>query len=284
MFDPKLACMTLPYSELPFARALEGIAKAGYKYMAFGTTHEGVETPGSEDSDEKILEYGRMVQDAGLTPTMMFQPQGALTADGGLELYQRRIDQGKLLGVHVLVIGPWEYKSWPDEKHAPDVWQQMSDEWFSAMEPVVAHAEDVGVTLVSKPHTGVTATGRRCKEAVERLGSPAFRICYDGGNVHFYEGIDPTEDIKLCADVTVALCVKDHTGARANPLFPYIGEGDVDHEAMLATLAAHGFDGPCPVERFEGTNKKAEMAPELLDELAGKALAYLQQVVARING
>lgn len=283
MFAPPIACQTLPYSELPFRRAVDGIARAGYPCLAFGTTHEGVETPDPLDPDDRTLEYGRIVADAGLVPVMMFGPRGGVTGDDGRDLYKRRLDQARLLGVeHVLAWGPWEYKNWPDEKHPPDVWEAMCEEWFTAMAPVVQHAEAVGVTLVAKPHTGLTAHAARCRETVERIDSPNFRVCYDGGNVHFYEGLDPAEDIKLCADITAALCVKDHTGPRGNPLFPCPGEGEVDHEAMLRALAPHGFDGPCAVERFEGEHKKAEMPPELIDELAARAFAHLSAVAQRV--
>jgi hypothetical protein len=36
----QLACMTLPYANFPLERALKGIASAGYKYVAWGTTHQ----------------------------------------------------------------------------------------------------------------------------------------------------------------------------------------------------------------------------------------------------
>ena len=36
----QLGCMTLPYAAFPLERALEGIRKAGYEYVAWGTTHE----------------------------------------------------------------------------------------------------------------------------------------------------------------------------------------------------------------------------------------------------
>src|SRR5436305_12226760 len=35
----QIACMTLPYSPFPMQRALEGIARAGYRFVAWGTTH-----------------------------------------------------------------------------------------------------------------------------------------------------------------------------------------------------------------------------------------------------
>src|SRR6185295_1710875 len=36
----QIACMTLPYAEFPLQRALKGIQAAGYKYVAWGTTHK----------------------------------------------------------------------------------------------------------------------------------------------------------------------------------------------------------------------------------------------------
>src|ERR1051325_2150779 len=42
--DFQIACMTYVYRAFPLQRALEGIAKSGYRYVAWGTEH--VETPG----------------------------------------------------------------------------------------------------------------------------------------------------------------------------------------------------------------------------------------------
>jgi hypothetical protein len=35
----QIACMTLPYSQFPLERALSGIKEAGYRHVAWGTTH-----------------------------------------------------------------------------------------------------------------------------------------------------------------------------------------------------------------------------------------------------
>ena len=74
----QVACMTLPYSQYPLARALEGIKKAGYQFVAWGTTHkeEGEEKPvpvmPPDAPAEKAKELGQKCRDAGLTPVMMF--------------------------------------------------------------------------------------------------------------------------------------------------------------------------------------------------------------------
>src|SRR5258708_6877474 len=35
----QIACMTLPYSQFPLQRALSGLRGAGYRYVAWGTSH-----------------------------------------------------------------------------------------------------------------------------------------------------------------------------------------------------------------------------------------------------
>src|SRR3712207_622900 len=43
----QIACMTLPYAQFPLDRALKGIQSAGYRYVAWGTSHkeEGAAKP-----------------------------------------------------------------------------------------------------------------------------------------------------------------------------------------------------------------------------------------------
>ena len=73
----QLACMTLPYANFPLERALQGIASAGYRYVAWGTTHQN--SPGRKESviaaDAPAAEAKRLAEHCrsmGLEPVMMF--------------------------------------------------------------------------------------------------------------------------------------------------------------------------------------------------------------------
>src|SRR2546421_11178327 len=73
----QLACMTLPYANFPLERALQGIASAGYRYVAWGTTHQN--SPGRKESvipaDAPATEAKRLAEHCrsmGLEPVMMF--------------------------------------------------------------------------------------------------------------------------------------------------------------------------------------------------------------------
>jgi hypothetical protein len=66
-----------PYSNFPFERALSGIAKAGYPYVAWGTRHRDASGERRDVIEvaspaAKAKELAGQCRDAGLKPVMMF--------------------------------------------------------------------------------------------------------------------------------------------------------------------------------------------------------------------
>src|SRR5689334_13873020 len=72
----QIACMTLPYSRFPLARALAGIKDVGYRFVAWGTSHkeEGKDVPvmARDAAPAKAKELAARCRDMGLEPVMMF--------------------------------------------------------------------------------------------------------------------------------------------------------------------------------------------------------------------
>src|SRR5688500_4857765 len=73
----QIACMTYVYRDFPLQRALEGIRKAGYRYVAWGTEH--LEEPGRRvpvmpvtTGPNEARRLGERCRDMGLEPVMMF--------------------------------------------------------------------------------------------------------------------------------------------------------------------------------------------------------------------
>jgi len=152
-----------------------------------------------------------------------------------------------------------------------------TEAWSVGDAPLARAAEQTNVLVVLKPHMGLTAAAWELADTLERIGSPAVRACYDAGNVHYYEGLEPEEDIKDIAGQTVALCVKDHRGPRGTNDFPTPGDGDVDHAAIFRALAGAGFAGPCVVELVKGSTV------EEVDRELARAARYLQGIVAALQ-
>ena len=72
----QVACMTLPYSRFPLARALSGIKGAGFEFVAWGTTHREASGPepvlGPEAPLDRARELGKKSRELGLEPLLMF--------------------------------------------------------------------------------------------------------------------------------------------------------------------------------------------------------------------
>src|SRR5262249_31146535 len=147
-----IACMTLPYSRFPLDRALSGIKAAGYKYVAWGTTHRdgASEMPviAPDAPPERARELARKFRDLGLEPLMMFAMVYPERPEAPA-VFRSRIRQAEAGGLrHVLTFG-----------HTQGGNRKLWVERFKELAPM---ARDHGVTIVIKQHGGETGTGATC--------------------------------------------------------------------------------------------------------------------------
>mgnify|MGYP001305455101 FL=1 len=70
----KLASMTWQYHEHPFERALEGIARAGFRYVALGLPHQGVDVPNEQD-ETSTATVKALLEKYELEPVMLIANQ-----------------------------------------------------------------------------------------------------------------------------------------------------------------------------------------------------------------
>jgi len=273
----QIACMTLPYSTFPLQRALTGIQAAGYKYVAWGTTHqesEGRRVPlmPTDAPPEKAKELGKRCRDLGLEPLMMFStvyPE----AGKGLEILTSRIQQAAAAKIpQVLTFG-----------HTSGGNRALWIERFKKLGPI---ARDHGVLVVVKQHGGSTGTGEACAEIIREVNDEGVKVNYDAGNVMDYLDVDPIPDIQKCADVVRSFCIKDHRNFPADQdCGP--GFGVIDHYRLLYPVAFTGLKMPLCCENIFAPVIPRPEKPEGVDALARRAREYLEVVVqglARAGG
>ena len=98
----QIACMTLPYSQHPWPRALAGLKAAGYRYVAWGTTHrqDGVDRPviAADASADTARQLGQQCRDLGLEPLMMFSGIYPEHKDA-VAVFKQRIVQAQAAGI-----------------------------------------------------------------------------------------------------------------------------------------------------------------------------------------
>jgi sugar phosphate isomerase/epimerase len=261
-----IACMTLPYSAFPLRRALTGLKAAGYRYVAWGTTH--VETAGSKKgvpvlagdaAPEKAKELAKECRDLGLEPLMMFGPSPEQVA-----ALKQRVRQAQAAGVpQVLTMGSTRGN---DAKL-----------WVKNFKELAPLARDSGVTIVVKQHGGNTGTGAACAEITRAVADEGVKVCYDAGNVMDYHKIDPLPDITKCADEVRSFAIKDHR------MFPRDqdcgpGFGEIDHYKLLAPVAFTGRAMPLCCENIFAPVLPRPAKAEGIDALARRAREFLEVV------
>ena len=268
----QIACMTLPYSQYPLARALSGIKSAGYEFVAWGTQHReagearGVSILPSDAPPAKAKELGQRCRDLGLAPLMMFS--GIYPEDPkGVEVLTNRLKQASAAGIpHVLTFG---HTSGDNRK----VWVER----FKQLGPV---ARDLGVLLVVKQHG---ETGQVTGEIVREVADAHIKVNYDAGNVMDYTKgqVDPLKDIKTCAELIHSFCIKDHR------MFPVNqdcgpGLGEIDHYRLLDNVAFTGRAMPLCCENISAPRIRPT-TPEEIDALAKRAREFLEIVIRGIQ-
>jgi sugar phosphate isomerase/epimerase len=269
----QIACMTLPYSRFPLARALTGIKEAGYKYVAWGTSHreaDGKDTPvmARDATPQAAKELAKKCRDLGLEPVMMFSgiyPE----AKDGFEVHKQRILQAGAAGIpHVLTFG-----------HTKGGNQEVWIDRFKQLAPI---AKDNNVLLVVKQHGGETGTGEACAAITKQVNHANIKVNYDAGNVLDYLDKDPIPDIKKCAEEVRSFCIKDHRNwPKDEDCGP--GFGEIDHYKLLHPVAFTGLVMPLACENIFAPLVPRPEKPEGVDALARRAREFLEVVIAGLQ-
>lgn len=265
----QIACMTLPYSQFPLARALKGIQASGYKYVAWGTSHK---EPGGKSAPiiatdaplQKSKELGERCRDLGLEPVMMFSGVYPEAKDG-LEVLTHRIRGAAAAGIpQVLTFGHTEGSS-------RKIWVER----FKHLGPI---ARDHGVMIVVKQHGGNTGTGGACAEIIRDVADEGIKVNYDAGNVMDYLDVDPIADIQKCAAEVRSFCIKDHRNfPRDEDCGP--GFGEIDHYKLLHPVAFTGLKMPLCCENIFAPAIARPTDPSGVDALARRAREFLEVVI-----
>ena len=269
----QIACMTLPYARFPLARALTGIRGAGYKFVAWGTSHkenDGKDVPvlAKDAAPEKAKELAARCRDMGLEPVLMFSGVYPEAKDG-LEVLTQRLKQAGAAPVpHVLTFG-----------HTKGGNRKLWVERFKVLGPI---AKDNNVLLVVKQHGGETGTGEACAEIIREVDHPNVKVNYDAGNVLDYLNKDPLPDIKLCAPEVRSFCIKDHRNwPKSEDCGP--GFGEIDHYKLLHPVAFTGLTMPLACENIFAPLVPRPDKPEGVDALAKRAREFLEVVITGLQ-
>src|SRR5262245_28277657 len=139
------------------------------------------------------------------------------------------------------------------------------------MGDAAAYANERKIKLVMKPHGGASGASGEIVAVMKAVAHPNFKIWYDAGNIIYYTGKDPIEELKPIAQHVTGFCAKDCAAVKSDVMIQF-GTGKVDFAGVFKVLKAAGFDGPIMVECCkvgatpEETMANARMNREFLEK------------------
>jgi sugar phosphate isomerase/epimerase len=241
---------------------LDGIRSAGYRTIGLQTT-----TPADKWVSATSKDYLAALKDKvaarGLTAI-----EGRLTTKDGAALdaatadIRQQIDNAKFLGLSCLIntgtAKPAAYEG-----------------WYQQMNYAAKYGADAGVQIVTKPHGGVIADAADLLKCLEKVNHKNLGIWYDSGNMIFYTGKDPLQEMEPLLPHITAFTAKDCAGKGAEVMTQF-GTGKVDFVATFKRLKKAGFKGPIMVESCAvgataaETTKNAEANRKFLEAALAK--------------
>ena len=259
----ELGCFTRPWKDYGVEDAAAGMRAAGFKHfgpMGMGPTR----LIDYNSTSEEVAAIDQAVKSAGLSFTIMMGTYPLTSVEEGVAALNREIDYAEQLGIrHVMTGGasdPAQYGT-----------------YYDIMRECAEYALHKGITLMLKPHGGLSNTTRETIDSWKKVNHQNFKICYDAGNLLYYAGEDPLAHIREIAPIVAGMCIKDEVGGMQGDVMVTPGDGQVDFAAVFGALKEAGFAGPYVVECLSG---------ESLDEInheAVRARNFLAETFAAVG-
>lgn len=261
----EIGIYTRPWANVDWRTALDAIAAAGYACVGLMTTKAPSNLVlSTESTPEEADAVGQELRKRNLAVLSVWGGNSWFTWKGGAAAgLGRLIDNCATIGARSLLIG--------GTGKAEDL-----PAYLDAIAAACDRAAERKVGLALKPHGGLNATGPQCRDMIQRVNRPEFRIWYDAGNILYYSDgrLDPVTDLKAVAGLVTGWCIKDFKAPKDVALTP--GSGQVDFAGVLSGLNAGGFrGGPLVIECL------TPGSPEVLVEEARKAKAFVTRLVGQ---
>lgn len=259
-----IGCFNRPWTKWGFDETLKQIKAAGYTITGLLSRTRDEQFIGADATPEYLEKLKQRLATSGLKANM-----GALRSRHNIPLadsvkeVRKQIDNAKFLALqYVLSFGvdkPEEY-----------------DHFYKVMSDAAAYADERKVKLVMKPHGGGSGASDEILRAMKAVNHRNFKIWYDAGNIIYYTGKDPIEELKPIAQHVTGFCAKDCPDVRGEVMSQF-GTGKVDFAGVFKKLKAGGFNGPVMVECC-----KVGATPEETTANASANREFLEKVLASV--
>jgi len=230
-----VGCFNRPWTKWAFDETLKAIKAAGYATTGLLSRTKADPFIAADATPEYLDGLKRTLAASGLTANMgALRSRHDIPLEETVKSLRKEIDNAAFLGLkYAMTFGiddPAQF-----------------DHYFQSMARAAAYGAEKGVQVVMKPHGGSSGASDEIIAAMKKVGHPNFKIWYDAGNIIYYTGKDPVEELKPIVKYVTGFCAKDCAEPKSEVMIQF-GTGKVDFAGVFKVLKAAGFDGPVMVE------------------------------------
>lgn len=229
---------TIVFAPYSLDQALEGLAEAGYRNCEIGAVKgwfEHIDPDAATDQDIQRAEA--KLKDVGIRPVSMSAHTQLQTREGK-ERFKRAIDIAAALGMQV--INTYTGDATTEAERAAH---------FENVDELCSYAKSKGLKIGMETDSNMLPTAQIGAKILDRIGRPdVIGFNYDPGNVVYYTGANPSEDIVYALPRMVHFHFKDKIGGKGVFNFPPPGDGELDLTGLLKTALDAGYNGPVSAE------------------------------------
>jgi len=237
-----LAGHTNSYHTYSLDQALDGISKAGFRYVELSAVRGWTEHVPLEATDHQIAAILAQLGARGLRASAL-SGHSDLTTPEGLVDGKKAVDLCPPLGVNLMVTAVGGHAGKEENKSA----------FLHHIFDMADYAARRNVFLALEVHGDIMASGAISIPLMQEINRANVRIAYDTANCVFYGGVQAVDDIRAVVPYLSHIHLKDTRGGKGVWDFPAVGEGKVDFARILNILEAEGYANPLSVEiEFSG--------------------------------
>lgn len=229
---------TIVFAPYSIDQALEGLAEAGYKNVEIGAVKGWFEHIDPDTvTDEEVTRIGNKLKDLGLNPVSL-SGHTQLQTEEGKARFSRAIEIAAALGMQIVNTFTGDAET-EEEREA----------YFKNVDELCDKALAAGLKIGMETDSNMLPTAKIGVEILDRINRPeVLGFNYDPGNVVYYTGADPYEDVKYALPRLVHFHLKDKIGGKGVFNFPIVGTGELDLPRLLKILEDAGYEGPISAE------------------------------------
>jgi sugar phosphate isomerase/epimerase len=230
-----IGCFNRPWTKWSFEETLKALKAAGYSTTGLLTPTKQDPFIGPDATPEYLDGLKKTIAASGLTAIM-----GSLRSrhDGPIEdtitSLRKQIDHAAFLGLESVITFGTDRP-------------EQTDHYLKSMAAAAAYGQEKKVKVVMKPHGGSSGASEEIIASMKQVNNPNFKIWYDAGNIIYYTGKDPIEELKPIVQYVTGFCAKDCAAPKSDVMIQF-GTGKVDFKGVFQVLNGAGFQGPIMVE------------------------------------